>query len=112
MAELKKIIMDKKRMCKYFYSKQNGCGHDCPMRKGNFDCTKLILERAQDEEIIIEDWADKNPAMTNEMMFKKVFGNKCLINADYDVRHKCNGICDKCQYFADAEYHAPEGSEK
>lgn len=115
MAEFQKVMKDKKLMCDHFHSEQNGCSRDCPMIKANFNCTKQILEQAHDEEIIIEDWAKKNPVITNGDKFKEVFGRESHTTcyAEGITFNNCTAKCDAaCPYYADAEYHAPEGSEK
>ena len=52
--------------------------------------------------------------MTNSEKAKEIFGHSldftCFANFNYIC--KCDRECKKCLYYADAEYHAPEGSEK
>ena len=115
MAEYAKVMKDKKRMCSA--RADIPVCKECPLRKivnkKNITCTEFIEEYPSEAEQIIEDWADKNPVMTNGMMFEKVFGHKlntvCYANSETNL--SCDGNCEKCEYEEDAEYHAPEGSE-
>lgn len=110
MAEFVKVMRDKERMCDSLGILCRGCR----MKHGNngttYVCMDFMKAYPEEAEKIIEDWAKKNPVMTNEMKFKEVYGhipvNKCY--ADITHRAKCAGDCDGCEYYACSEYHAPE----
>ena len=100
MVEFQKVMKDFYRMCNTYYDAH--C-FDYPLsnnKNGKYIvCEKFKRIYTEDTEQIIEDWAKKNPVMTNAMKFKEIFGNACHIKcyADYDTCDKCNGVCSKCQ---------------
>lgn len=116
MAEFEKVMKDKERMCEAL-ADIPVCG-ECSLRKKvnkmNITCTEFIEKYPSEAEQIIEDWADKNPVMTNGMMFEKTFGYApgfCCVKSK-NIECPDDISCSDCPYSLDAEYHAPEGSEK
>ena len=116
MAEYVKVMKDYSKMCKTYLSK--GKCSECPLYSENnrkfLDCGEFTEKYPKEAEQIIENWTDKNPVMTNSEKAKEIFGHSldftCFANFNYIC--KCDRECKKCLYYADAEYHAPEGSEK
>ena len=110
MAEFVKVMRDKERMCDSLGILCRGCR----MKHGNngttYGCMDFMKAYPEEAEKIIEDWDEKNPIMTNGMMYKKVFGcephSKCF--ADSGKNFRCFGDCKNCHWSNDAEYHAPE----
>ena len=115
MAEFQKVMKD---YCRMNNTYNNGHCDDCPLSKKNNEkqigCDDFLRLYPKESEQIIEDWADKNPVITNEMMFEKVFGHKLytLCYAKVGTYGKCDNNCEECLYFAGNEYHAPERSKK
>lgn len=72
MAEFKKVVNAKRRMCKAFRCDK------CPIGNHNISsvasCTDWMLSKPEEAESIIMKWARENPLMTNRMKFKEVFG--------------------------------------
>ena len=103
MAEYVKVMKDYSKMCKTYLSK--GKCSECPLYSKNnrkfFDCGEFTEKYPEEAEQIIEDWADKNPVMTNGMMFEKVFGRVDDLLFDGLIKYS----------WWNAEYHAPERSK-
>ena len=113
MAEFQKVIKDRLRMCTTIKECEN-----CPISQYNNGkdavCQKYVVEYTDEAEKKIEDWAEKNPVMTNGMKAKEIFGRDLNVYcyAAEEFRSICDSYCTKCPYYRDAEYNSPEGSEK
>lgn len=110
MAEFQKVIKDRLRMCTTIKECEK-----CPISQYNNGkdtvCQEYVVKYTKEAEKKIENWADKNPVMTNELKFEEVFGQDlnttCFAESLY--REECDGKCNKCPYHYSAEYHAPKG---
>ena len=117
MAEFKKVMEDFYRMCNT-YSDDEHCNDSCPLsskKNGKHIACKVFKERyIEESEQIIEDWAKKNPIITNRMKAKEIFGHDLNVYcyADAEFRSICDEHCKECPYYKDAEYVDAEGSEK
>ena len=113
MAEFQKVIKDRLRMCTTIKECEN-----CPISQYNNGkdavCQKYVVEYTDEAEKKIEDWAEKNPVMTNGMKAKEIFGHDLNVYcyADEEFWSTCDSYCTKCPYYRDTEYNSPEGSEK
>lgn len=113
MAEFQKVIKDRLRMCTTIKECEN-----CPISQYNNGkdamCQKYVVEYTDEAEKKIEDWVIKHTPKTNRDKFKEVFGYELhtLCYATSNKYCKCHDFCEDCPYYADAEYHIPEGGKK
>jgi hypothetical protein len=112
MAEFKRVMNDKKRMCEMYISNCKTCPLNSDNNGTNLKCEDFFRENPEKAEKIIEDWTNKNPVITNADKFKEVFGVEprefCFGNRDNLTYNICGGHCKDCPHYKDAEYHAPE----
>lgn len=117
MAEFKKVMKQRERMCKYAETK---CDNRCDLHKlgGCFSefCNNYICNCPQEAEEIIMNWAKEHPAKTNADKFKEVFGVKpSYQSCPYTDTTLCQNTveckpCDCCEYydFWEQEYKEPK----
>lgn len=68
MADFVTVIKERKRMCDHFDS----CGA-CPLDI-NTPCRNWMIDHPEEAQEIILKWSKENPATTNRMKLKEVFG--------------------------------------
>lgn len=81
--EFKEAMKIWHRMC----HKQENCV-ECPFFSDDNgqECMEYMLEHTDEAEQILEEWDEKNPAITNALKFKEVFGldvNESITNPGY-----------------------------
>lgn len=97
--EFQKFWKYKNKMCECFYYRLVPCGN-CPIYTKVFErtddyqnfsshtCAMFINQEPQKAELIIEEWAEKNPMSTNSDKLKEIFGE-----ADISLGSVCGMNC-------------------
>lgn len=70
------FIKQKNRMCERYYP--NDC-KGCPLQPapeygGYASCDQFVEEDPEEVVLNVEEWAKKNPIVTNAMKFEEIFG--------------------------------------
>lgn len=110
MAEFKKVMEEKHRICNAYNNCENCPLHPLKNNRG-IRCATAIENHIEEAEEIILKWAEEYPIRTNKDKFKEVFGLETALEgcAGFSCVEKCEDCPNK--NFWDKEYIEPKGEE-